>query len=148
MECPCATHPIVSPFGVYSARLFFNTVAIGLLDIDSSKICCTFLCFKCKTPKRDSTNSSNFSCQICEPKSWFCSIFWCCAFASGIATFEVGNSVPKGETVKRCGIRLQGVGLYGSVVWCFSFQLGWALGDLSWKVWWKFRCFFKVAKIP
>ena len=42
-------------------HVFFNTVATGLLDIDSSKISCTSLCFKSETKKGRHKKSSNFS---------------------------------------------------------------------------------------
>ena len=65
MECPCATL-----LSIHLYSFFFNTVATGLLDIDSSKISCTSLCFKSDTKKGRHKLSSK---------------------SAGIATSEVGE---------------------------------------------------------
>ena len=55
---------------------------------------------------------------------------------------NLGNRLPLELDSTRVEFDSTGVGLYGSVVWCFSLQLGWALGDRSLeersdrKVWW------------
>lgn len=86
-----------SPFGVYSF-FFFNTVATGLLDIDSSKICCTSLCFKSE-PKKG--RNKFLQLLMSNLRDGFL-----CFKSAGIATFEVGNCTQWSES--DCSLSLVG----------------------------------------